>query len=104
MSPHFKHEETFSGILVGVLKEYLKTYVEACVCYKASEAQLLKDLHKLFGGEPKRFYRENFIPTYNNYAHGKAFLIRNYSSFSTQNRTRRYLQGIALKGAIAKES
>lgn len=82
--------------------EYLKTFKEACVDYRSSEAQVLQNLQKLFDDEPKRFYMEKVATIVNIYVQAKAFLSQKYSSVIRQIHMRQYLQGLSLK-AIMKE-
>lgn len=84
--------------------EYLRTYKEAFVDYKLSEAQILQYLHNQFVSDPKRFYRTKVVPAFNNYARAKVFWIRNYSSIRRQICMRQYLSGLSLKRIMEKES
>lgn len=81
MSHRFRHEEKFSGKLGKKTTGYLKTYKEARVYYKLSGAQVLQNLHNLFGGESKCFYRDKDILAFNNYAQAQAFPIKNIAAY-----------------------
>lgn len=51
----FKFEEKFSRKLGTDIIAYLKTYEEACMEYKLSEARELQYVNNFFGGEAKLF-------------------------------------------------